>query len=350
MTCQNAAELFPWFLNSSLDEDQRLALEQHLAGCESCRRELALAHQAGRIYDAHLPVDVLLDHAAGETPRGFDRELIARHLASCEPCREDLDLLERGLHNLDRPSVSEPSTPAVSEPLPFVAKDRPTNVVRGPWAVERWRKLALAAGVGFALTSGGLMWQLLQSGTTTQQVAAERRDLTAQLETLERQKQAREAELQQGTRQIGTLQEQIDELKNQLDRDREQTGQQMAAVEKTLESGPRVSVAALPLVSGVEVTRGGADDREATTRVPCAEGVCEALLDLGREIGRDHAFYVLRGADGSEIKSEPFAVSRDSILLRLRLRKDAFAKGPLEVQVFAQGEATPLKAFFLELS
>jgi len=37
---QNVQELLPWFVMGTLDEDDRLVVDQHLEGCTACRREL----------------------------------------------------------------------------------------------------------------------------------------------------------------------------------------------------------------------------------------------------------------------------------------------------------------------
>lgn len=67
---QDAWELIPWYVNDTLEEPERSAVEEHLAACAICRQEVA----SSRRLERHL-------RAAGEVPlapeRGFAR-LMAR--------------------------------------------------------------------------------------------------------------------------------------------------------------------------------------------------------------------------------------------------------------------------------
>ncbi len=50
-------ELLPWYLNDTLDADERATVDAHLATCEECRAELAGERKLARAV-ASLPVDV----------------------------------------------------------------------------------------------------------------------------------------------------------------------------------------------------------------------------------------------------------------------------------------------------
>ncbi|MEW9623335.1 anti-sigma factor family protein [Rhodanobacter geophilus] len=63
MDCPHAWELMPWVLQGSASKEQAAWLENHLAGCESCRAEFA---QQSRLRLAlSLPPDLPLDAEAG---------------------------------------------------------------------------------------------------------------------------------------------------------------------------------------------------------------------------------------------------------------------------------------------
>jgi anti-sigma factor RsiW len=47
---REAQELLPWLANGTLDDAERHAVEQHLQGCEQCRRELQWLQQVGAAY------------------------------------------------------------------------------------------------------------------------------------------------------------------------------------------------------------------------------------------------------------------------------------------------------------
>ena len=42
---QHLQELLPWFVMGTLDEDERVLVEQHVSGCASCRREIVWHEQ-----------------------------------------------------------------------------------------------------------------------------------------------------------------------------------------------------------------------------------------------------------------------------------------------------------------
>lgn len=86
MNCETAIELLPWYLNGTLDESERREVREHLAGCEACRQALEDTRLAWTIHDQHIPSEALVALAWGESPEGYDPDLLERHLRSCPEC------------------------------------------------------------------------------------------------------------------------------------------------------------------------------------------------------------------------------------------------------------------------
>jgi len=57
-TCANRdiVELLPWYLNGTLAEDERRAVERHLQSCPSCRREIGLLRTVTLAMGENIPV------------------------------------------------------------------------------------------------------------------------------------------------------------------------------------------------------------------------------------------------------------------------------------------------------
>ncbi len=147
MDCDHTAELFPWYLNSTLSDEDRRRVEEHLLGCETCRQELDRTSFAGAAFGQHLPEEVLVDFGFGRTSAGFDRTTIEDHLAICERCSEELEMIRESHESLDGPAAL---------PFPTARKPKtPVSSTAGPW---RWGTLAatLAALVG----ASGWLWNL----------------------------------------------------------------------------------------------------------------------------------------------------------------------------------------------
>ena len=94
MNCEKATELLPWYLNGTLDESERREVRGHLAGCEGCRQALEDTRLAWTIYDQHIPSEALVALAWGESPEGYDSEVLDR---ASQECRELWRMLVLGL-------------------------------------------------------------------------------------------------------------------------------------------------------------------------------------------------------------------------------------------------------------
>ncbi|HEX2644542.1 MAG TPA: zf-HC2 domain-containing protein [Thermoanaerobaculia bacterium] len=155
MNCEQAIELLPWLLNGTLQESERQAVREHLAGCDRCREALAETRFAWSVYDQHLPSEALVALAYGDRlPDGLDPALAERHLATCPQCAAELELVRTSRHLEEDERIA---------PMPFQRKDRaagasttvPAAAPLVRTSVRAWRSSALAASlVGVVALSG----------------------------------------------------------------------------------------------------------------------------------------------------------------------------------------------------
>jgi anti-sigma factor RsiW len=150
MNCQEAILRLPWWLNGSLEPEERREVEDHLAACASCREALAETRLAWEVFGQHISTADLVAYAAAgepEEPDGSDRidpALLERHLADCPQCTAELSMVRASrllTEHGDVPLLTRrPSLPEVP-----VTKRRE----RG------WQTAALAAGLTGILAIGG---------------------------------------------------------------------------------------------------------------------------------------------------------------------------------------------------
>ncbi len=153
LSCQAAGELLPWLLGGSLPGEQQHSIRQHLAGCESCRGELAETAQAWRVLTQHVPSLHLVEYALGLPSSGPQRERIERHLALCPSCQEELALVRAdNLADFEEARTAH----ALSRVRPGFGPAR-----RGH-RPARWRVLAIAATLLVAVVSGHLIVNLTE--------------------------------------------------------------------------------------------------------------------------------------------------------------------------------------------
>ncbi len=136
LTCQQAAEFFPWLLNGSLETGEKQALKDHLAACESCRVELAESREAWGIFTQHIPSLALVEYARGGEPRDLDVATIESHLKSCASCRQEVEWA------------------TADRILPFRS---PNPHRRVPERVRTWGAWAVAAGLAAVLATSTLI-------------------------------------------------------------------------------------------------------------------------------------------------------------------------------------------------
>jgi hypothetical protein len=158
MTCDQAIELLPWYLNGTLDAGEREEVRKHLTACERCRQALAETRQAWSVFAQHIPSQDLVALAWGQTPSGIDPAAAEEHLASCAACAAELEMarMSRRLEEDDNVALFP------------VAKPRP-----GAGAAPRtWRAAALAAGLAAVVAMGGWVHTAQQAGDQLAQAKA----------------------------------------------------------------------------------------------------------------------------------------------------------------------------------
>lgn len=155
MSCEHVAELLPWLLNGTLEEEQRHAVERHLEGCPGCRAELEDTAFAGRMFGQHLPTEALVELGFGGTPEGLDPAVVEEHLAHCPKCAAELELVResRRLAQEDE-SPREAAVLPLESPTPMRTRASPGSVV--------WRRAALAAVFAGLVVGSGWWWDALQ--------------------------------------------------------------------------------------------------------------------------------------------------------------------------------------------
>lgn len=139
MDCEHTILLLPWFLNGSLDAEERRRVSGHLTLCERCRHERVATERAGEIFSQHLPAETLVDHGFGRAAPGLDRATIEEHLAICPRCSTELELVRE---------TAWRARGEGAEILRFMPRHAPERPSPG------WRWAALAAGL--TLIVGGL--------------------------------------------------------------------------------------------------------------------------------------------------------------------------------------------------
>ena len=142
MDCSHVTEILPWFVNGTLDDQERRGVEEHLGSCEGCRQELEDTHFAGSVFGRHPPPEALVDYGFGRKPQQVDAAVLEEHLALCPKCSAELELVRESAWR---------SHQDADRVLPFAPRPR---------TAPRWNRAALAAGIAGLLAAGGMGWQL----------------------------------------------------------------------------------------------------------------------------------------------------------------------------------------------
>ena len=154
MTCEQAIELLPWYLNDTLEAQEREEVRGHLETCEACRTALAETREAGKIFAQHLPSEALVALAYDETPADLDPALAESHLKSCPECADELALA--------RMSRRQEEKEDNVVPFPGPRPDR---------GYRTWRAAAMAAGFAGLVAATGWFYEVQQVGNLAMQVA-----------------------------------------------------------------------------------------------------------------------------------------------------------------------------------
>lgn len=185
MDTERARELLPWLLNGSLEEPERGELLTALRTDEQLRRELAETRLAGEVFGQHVAAADLVAHAFGE-PAGLGRERIEAHVALCERCAEELAMARESRELAGEPETGA-AAPDAAPPreerrrrrlLPFL---RPAPALAGGGVATWWQPAALAASVAALVAVGGWIWSWQQAqGRIADLVASTRESLPPQ--------------------------------------------------------------------------------------------------------------------------------------------------------------------------
>ncbi|HEX4965310.1 MAG TPA: zf-HC2 domain-containing protein [Thermoanaerobaculia bacterium] len=163
MTCDQAIELLPWYLNRTLDAGERAQVQEHLETCGPCGTALAETRQAASVFARHVPTAGLVAIAWGEPPAGIDPVLAGEHLASCPECAAELELarMSRRLEEEDNVAVFPPARKLTA--VPAVAR-RSTG---------GWRAAALAASLGGLVAASGWVYSARDARQLADRLAAQ---------------------------------------------------------------------------------------------------------------------------------------------------------------------------------
>jgi anti-sigma factor RsiW len=334
-THDHALEQLPWFLNGTLEDDERREVEAHLATCVECRAELEATRDAFAVYAAHLPPEVLtafvLEPEAGSW--GVDggrveRGLVVGHLAQCAECRSEVEMAREGLAAIEDPSSDAAASRGV---LPFLPR-------RAPTAAPRWLSAALAASLLAAVVAGGGWFTAHRDAGESDQAIAE---LEQRLESAREELAAARREPggeTAGTAEVVTrLESQIAELERRYAETEDElsaSSQRVEQLQAAVQRPPGNPVVATFLLDDL---RSGAAGAPAVVADPEAPLVFQFLLDPGVEPPHGLSYRVV-AADGAVIASgEPtlrgVGVEGRDAYLSIALRPAGLQRGDLTLEV-----------------
>lgn len=164
--CAKLAELLPFYLNGSLEAAEARRVEDHLTSCAACRQEERDTRTAWALFEGHLPVELLLDHAMGQPMSSTRREVVESHLAVCERCAAEVTTVRQDAHDSDH-GVSETAVrerrraadPPKGRIASFQDRVAPASSRRDSGSL---RTLAWAASFIAVVASSGWVWTWLQ--------------------------------------------------------------------------------------------------------------------------------------------------------------------------------------------
>jgi hypothetical protein len=283
MNCETATELLPWYLNGTLDESERREVREHLAGCEACRQALEDTRLAWTIYDQHIPSEALVALAWGESPEGYDPEVLERHLRSCPDCAAELELVRTSRR------LEEDGDVAL-----FVRPDPKPSPAVTPPARAPWRSAAMAAGLAGVVAASGWVWTAGQARDLEQQLAESRATVAPAPSPPPEDTAARER-LAEMSAQVETLRRQTDEMRDQL------TKIASAGDTGPAQSTARVNVWVDDLRPTGDVVRGGPGE---VKELPAGVSAVAMLQPTHQENHKNHRIEVVDAAGKVVWKAE----------------------------------------------
>lgn len=199
--CEDIAGLLPWLLNGTLEAAEAQAARAHFAHCAACQRELEETAVAWRVGRQHAPAELLLDYAFAQPVAELQRELLERHLAACQQCSEELAMARASRQWAE---TAERATPPKVAQFPSSARPR---------RAQLWQYGALAACLALLFALGGWFLSARHAQTEQARWSAQERQWHAQVARLEGEnRQLQQANQQQLGDQAAELQARLREL------------------------------------------------------------------------------------------------------------------------------------------
>lgn len=170
-----------WYVNDTLDADERERFEAHLEDCGDCRETIEAARSIGGHHDriaapraaaeTHVPSALFVRWSEAPASLAADtREWIDAHLRECDACREEADWLRSP--SIVSPSVAASAASAASAETGADARAAESLGETGPWTERVWSWLSStllqpAPALAYLLllaVAAPLLWTLRSSG------------------------------------------------------------------------------------------------------------------------------------------------------------------------------------------
>lgn len=339
--CDDVRGTLPWLLNGSLKDDERQQVLQHLATCESCRRDLADTRLAAEIFDRHPPAQAILALAWDEAPEGFDPVLLEEHVAACPRCAAELELARMSRRLEEDERILPMTRRATPVPAPVPA---PATGWRG------WKAAALAAGLAGVVASAGWFQTAgrvhnLEEQLVNQTVAPAPAPPSASGQSKQAQQLA--AEVEERGRKIEQLETKLNEVQQQAT---ELSGQ----VDQLAQAGPaartpQINVWARDLTPNTDVVRGTAAD---PLEVPGETYATLLLASDHPETHREHAVEIEGSAGNVVWRAGGLTIHPDTKAYSLILPPGALRAGAYTIRVYgttAEGQREPLESYSIRV-
>ena len=321
MDCNRVTELLPWYLNASLDDEERSGIAEHLEQCEGCRHELEETRQAVEMFATHIPVNSLTAYVAGEGELGLPRDLVEQHLGSCPDCAAEVDLLRESR--------------AATEDAPEV-----TEVPVAPPAAT-WRWAALAASIVALVAAAGwyTTWRAFHSSEPPQ-IATPTPEPTPpvtdpRIEELEAQIRSLEEQALQLTERGQVLEGELQTARNR-----------QHELQRRIVS-PRANVAIVDLFPDDLVLRGGSPDES----VELEQEVGSAVLILNSQLGGEEPInrYRVKASTGKVHFSGEDLARNPTGDFTLSLPLTELARGDYVIELLSVDDDHPRESFPLRI-
>lgn len=341
--CDEARGTLPWLLNGTLSDEERRRVLQHLATCETCRKDLADTRMAAEIFDQHPPAEAILDLAWDETPGGVDPALLEEHLAACPRCAAELELarMSRRLEEDDRiVPLTRRTTPA---PAPVVAPAPSRSGWRG------WKSAALAAGLGGVVALGGWLQTAGRVNTLEEQLANQ----TAVSVPAPPAATGESKQVQQLAAEVAERQRKIEQLETALNEVQQQATELSGQVDQLARSRPAAPVPQInswveTLLPGADVAR--SNEPAAPKEVPGSSYAVLLLASAHEETHRGHDVEIVDAA-GKVVWSAAGLVRDEYGNYILNLPPGALRAGGYTIRVYgpAGGQREPLESYSIRV-